>query len=466
MNTALAAQELEAERLRAQLTDAQRTAANAAQRAAADAEVAGLKQQLATKESEIAKQTASIEQMHKEWLAAKNDADSLRQQLSAEGDSTALETKLRAQLGMLERDIVAATTERDRLEMAVSQERREKELLRQERASAEQALAEAQTTAGQNRDRMAALAKQLNEELAAKDQAIAAKDQVIMGLTSQLREQSLEAEGLFSERNYVAANVTTRSFAPGPSVKLPKDVDMTRYSFHALIIGNWDYTYINDLRTVEADVNTVKTLLEQRYKFDVDLRTNLTLDQMYGELNKLSQYGENDFVLIYYAGHGTLDQFNNGYWQPVDFEPGKDPSVTAVSVTQITQHLNMMTAKHVMIIADSCYSGALLRENTVEINNAEQRLKHWVNNASRTVLTSGGLSPVLDSGDGTHSVFAKAFVDVLADNRDILSGETLHSRISNTIRTESRQLNLEQNPQFAGLADAGHANGEFVFLPQ
>jgi uncharacterized caspase-like protein len=312
---------------------------------------------------------------------------------------------------------------------------------------------------------MSTRARQLSDELAAKDQAIAAKDQVIMGLQSQLREQSLEAEGLFSERNYMAANVTTRSFTPGAGPKLPKDVDMTRYTYHALIIGNWDYTYINDLRTVEEDVNTVKTLLEQRYGFEVDLRTNLTLDQMYGELGKLGQYGENDFVLIYYAGHGTMDQFDNGYWQPVDFEPGKDPSSTAVSVVQITQHLNMMKAKHVMVIADSCYSGALLRENTVEINNAEQRLKHWINNASRTVLTSGGLAPVLDSGDGKHSVFAKAFVDVLADNRDLLSGEALHARISNTIRTESQQLNLEQTPLFAGLADAGHANGEFVFVP-
>jgi hypothetical protein len=136
-------------------------------------------------------------------------------------------------------------------------------------------------------------------------------------------------------------------------------------------------------------------------------------------------------------------------------------------VAQITQHLNMMQAKHVMVIADSCYSGALLRDNTVEIQNVDQRLKHWVNNASRTVLTSGGMAPVLDvGGDGQHSVFAKAFIDVLANNNGILSGEGLHARIRDQIKRESRALNLEQTPQFAGLADAGHANGQFVFVPR
>jgi DNA mismatch repair ATPase MutS len=111
-------------------------------------------------------------------------------------------------------------------------------------------------------------------------------------------------------------------------------------------------------------------------------------------------------------------------------------------------------------------TGALLRDNSVEITNVEQRLKYWINNASRTVLTSGGLAPVLDSGNGEHSVFANAFIDVLADNTTILSGEALHSRVRESIEQDSQQLSLEQTPLFAGLADAGHANGQFVFVPR
>jgi len=38
---------------------------------------------------------------------------------------------------------------------------------------------------------------------------------------------------------------------------------------------------------------------------------------------------------------------------------------------------------------------------------------------SRTVLTSGGLEPVLDTGSGGHSVFAQAFLRVLAKPQKI-----------------------------------------------
>src|SRR5262249_53904010 len=159
--------------------------------------------------------------------------------------------------------------------------------------------------------------------------------------------------------------------------------------YRALVIGNSDYDFINDLPMVEKDVSDVKKMLESSYGFEVDVRKNLSLSQMYAVLNDLTKFDKDDFVLIYYAGHSTLDQFDVGYWQPVDYVPGKDESTTAVSVTQVTQYLNMMRAQHVMVVVDSCYSGAILRENSVEVQNAEQRIKYWINNVSRTVLTSG-----------------------------------------------------------------------------
>jgi Caspase domain len=458
MNEQLGAQEAEVERLKRQLETTPTAPSNTVP-------VAEVQRQLDQKQQEIAKQTASIESIRKEWLTAKAEADSLRQQLAAKnGDEAARE--LRAQMASLERQIVTITTQREELRQTLSRATLEKDQLREEIASTKRRLELERQGLEQDRVAMSAGTQRLNEELVAKDRAILAKEQAIMELQAQIREQDLEEDGLLSERRQYMTSLT-RSFSPGNlNLQIPDDVDLDRYKYRALIIGNWDYTYINDLETVEEDVRTVKTLLEQRYGFAVDLLTNLTRDQMYRELNKLSEYGKDELVLIYYAGHGTLDEFKNGYWQPVDYEPAKDPSATAVSVEQITQHLNMMQAKHVMVIADSCYSGALLRDNSVEITNVEQRLKYWINNASRTVLTSGGLAPVLDSGNGEHSVFANAFIDVLADNTTILSGEALHSRVRESIEQDSQQLSLEQTPLFAGLADAGHANGQFVFVPR
>ena len=56
-----------------------------------------------------------------------------------------------------------------------------------------------------------------------------------------------------------------------------------------------------------------------------------------------------------------------------------------------------------MVIADSCYSGTLVRAVTADIKTAKEReawLKKVVKKRTRTALVSGGLEPVIDSGGG------------------------------------------------------------------
>ncbi len=457
-NLELATSETEEERLRDEIAKAE-TSADAAL-------IADLRRQLAANQQELAKQTQQVASLEVQWEMASGQVASLKHELEsrAVGDS-ALEEQYRAKVALLDQRILDITKERDVMTQGVEDQRREKAQLRSDINLLEQELVDLQASADRETEANRQQIRTLNDEITRKGQEVVARDSTIRTLNMELDQQKYARERLRIERSDIGTLVANTR-GPTPAVALPADVDLDKYRFHALIIGNQDYTFLNDLGTVENDVNDVKILLEQIYGFDqVDVRMDLTRDGMYAELGKLKDYGKDEFVLIYYAGHGTMDEFDNGYWQPVDSVPGKNPTNSGVSVAQITQYLNMMQAKHVMVVADSCYSGALLRENTVEIQNVDQRLKHWVNNASRTVLTSGGLAPVLDAGgDGEHSVFARAFIDVLADNGGVLSGEALHARIRERIRSESRALNLEQTPQFAGLADAGHANGQFVFV--
>src|SRR5262249_61894245 len=90
-----------------------------------------------------------------------------------------------------------------------------------------------------------------------------------------------------------------------------------------------------------------------------------------------------------------------------------------------------MEAKHILVVADSCYSGTLTRGIDVVMlpsGGAERNayLARIVQKRSRTVLTSGGEEPVADSGGGgQHSVFAKAFLAALQESKDVVDSQQL-----------------------------------------
>ena len=86
---------------------------------------------------------------------------------------------------------------------------------------------------------------------------------------------------------------------------------------------------------------------------------------------------------------------------------------------RIVSQIRAMKAKHVMIVADSCFSGTLTRGLKIEQRTPEW-LERIVKKKARTALTSGGLEPVMDSGGGNNSVFANSFLSILRDNDGVL----------------------------------------------
>lgn len=250
---------------------------------------------------------------------------------------------------------------------------------------------------------------------------------------------------------------------------VPSGVDFGKY--HALVIGNANYRFLPKLSTAVADAKAVAEELSKRYGFKTHLLLNADRYQILSELNRLrAELNDKDNLLIYYAGHGELDKTNlRGYWLPIDAETKSDANwISSVAITDI---LNAMTARHVLVVADSCYSGALTRSALGQIDSGltdeQQRnyLKAMVKSRSRTVLTSGGLQPVLDGGGGDHSVFAKSFLEVLRNSRETLEGRRLHLEVSARVLTAALRHHIEQVPEYAPIKYAGHEAGDFVFIP-
>ncbi len=217
--------------------------------------------------------------------------------------------------------------------------------------------------------------------------------------------------------------------ASAQDVKLPQ-IEFGRY--HALVIGNNDYAHLRKLTTAVGDADAVATLLEEKYGFRVTKLINATRLDITGALNRLRQtLTEKDNLLVYYAGHGVLDEeAGAGYWQPVDARSDDDSNW--FSNTRLTNYLRAMSAQHVMVVADSCYSGNLTREATSTVRSAAERtawMERMNDKRSRTALTSRRLEPVRDRGGGGHSVFARAFLTALEENLNVLFGEELFAWI-------------------------------------
>ncbi len=248
--------------------------------------------------------------------------------------------------------------------------------------------------------------------------------------------------------------------------KVVESLNINYGDYYALIIGNNDYDYLPKLKTAINDANEISSILSSKYDFkEVILLENATrkeiLVAMYDLKKKLSF---KDNLFIYYAGHGEIDrQINEGYWQPVDALP--ELPTEWIDNNTITSVIGSMKAKHVLIIADSCYSGLLTRSgNNVLQNTFENReilLQRLTNKKSRLVFTSGGKEPVQDGGGGNHSIFAKSLINVLEENTKEITLTEITQKVIPYVITNS-----DQTPEFAPIHKSGHDGGDFIFVPK
>ena len=125
-----------------------------------------------------------------------------------------------------------------------------------------------------------------------------------------------------------------------------------------------------------------------------------------------------------------------------------------------------------MVVADSCYSGAMTGSAVAKLPEGmdESKRDKWLkvmnNRKARTVLTSGGDKPVLDAGGGDHSIFADAFLKVLRSNKRVLEDYDLYRDVSNQMLPASAKVGFQQAPQYAPLQHAGHEGSPFFFVPE
>jgi len=256
-----------------------------------------------------------------------------------------------------------------------------------------------------------------------------------------------------------------------PDVIDPKQLNVKFGEYHALVIGNSKYQFLPELKTAKNDAQQVSKMLKENYGFKVTTLLDASRYDILSVLNKMrEELTEDQNLLIYYAGHGDLDRVNQrGNWLPVDAEP--DSTANWISNIQITDVLNAMSARQIMLVVDSCYSGTLTRAGLARLDSGMSPATRgkWIEKMaekrSRVVLTSGGVAPVLDGGGGGHSVFARAFLNALEANQGVLEGQKLFQAVSSEVANSSATADFEQVPQYAPIKYAGHESGDFFLVP-
>jgi uncharacterized caspase-like protein len=269
---------------------------------------------------------------------------------------------------------------------------------------------------------------------------------------------------------------TTRQRESEPAEQWERDVAEVDVppelgSYHALVIGNDNYESMPDLKTASADARSMAELLETQYGFETTVLIDATLFDILAALKSLREDLSKDAnVLVYYAGHGELDeQTGMGFWLPVD--AGPDDRNDWISSAEISDQLDLLPARHVLVVVDSCYSGALTQTALPYYSGtSEEERERWLEqiakNRSRTALTSGGLKPVLDTMGGDHSIFARAILETLRENDSALETRRLWAAVKTRVEYQTRKLGRHQRPQYAPIRHAGHESGDFVFVPR
>jgi len=225
--------------------------------------------------------------------------------------------------------------------------------------------------------------------------------------------------------------------------------------YKALVIVNYDYSdkekTWKDLKTPASDASSFSKILSEKYGFnDVYMLTNATRKETLASFRDFAfRLDESDGVIIYYAGHGYLDKnLERGYWVPVDAK-GLDSS-TFIRNSTIRDELLILskTARHVVLISDSCFSGNLINPLSGPTNNISQSKENKSKLHQIQILSAGGEEYVDDVYlDTNHSPFSYFLLNAL---NEINTKLVNFSHIALSVKAAVNQIS-SQNPQYGYL---------------
>lgn len=229
--------------------------------------------------------------------------------------------------------------------------------------------------------------------------------------------------------------------------------------YYALIIGVNEYSDldIKPLNEPIKDATLLKNVLSEKYNFknsDITFLKNPTFEDMTVAFDSLiNKITAADYLLIFYAGHGDLDQKTKiGYWLPSDAT--RRNSAKWFRNSMLVENIGAINSKHTILISDACFSGGIFKTRGLD-NNASTGINNLMRLPSRKAMTSGALTTVPDK-----SVFMKYLIKYLQENHNqYLPSADLYYSIRMAMKN-----NADTVPQYGEIQNVGDEGGDFVFF--
>lgn len=212
------------------------------------------------------------------------------------------------------------------------------------------------------------------------------------------------------------------------------------------------------LKNPVKDAKEIKNILTSRYFIDdvTELynkkATKANIIKTFKKLQKKLE--AHDSLLIFYAGHGHLDDTtNSGFWIPVNAGTDIYEQQNWLPNNQIRGMISKIKASHIFLISDSCFSGDILNTSRAfapTIDNSYFQKAY--SRISRQVLTSGASESVPDVSE-----FARQLKLALQRNMNTYLDPLM---LFNQIRLGIS----DTSPLLGSLKETGHQNGASFLL--
>jgi hypothetical protein len=263
-------------------------------------------------------------------------------------------------------------------------------------------------------------------------------------------------------------------------------VDHALLTKHAIVIGVDNYQHgLRPLRHAASDARAVAAALQTDFGYAPE-HVRVLIDreaeradllQLFSEFAEGERCDPSDSLLVFFAGHGEEQKL-----APSDARAG-EPN-TWLRVDELVGMIRRVPCHHKLLILDSCFAGTLFRsthrrERTAGLLDppsspserrlpfgAQDSLLHYLAGDAFVGLTASRLTPAIDGlGEGRHSVFTAALLDVLRRRAGSTRADRAFTFSQLAVEVESivgNRVGARQVPDWGAIDESP---GEFVFLP-